>query len=106
MTQTSREEGRAENLLATFSLVVFWCAFASLAAGLALWVADHASGAAARLLMAGLVGLLLMPLLRLLAAIVSAIRERDRVLLWATLTVLAILVVLTLRDAVRSPALR
>ena len=47
-----------------------------------------------------------MPLLRLLSAIVSAVRERDWVLLWATLTVLAILTVLTLRDAIRSPFLR
>jgi hypothetical protein len=106
VTRTGLEEARVGSLLATFSLVVFWCAFASLAAGLALWVADHTSGAAARLLMAGLIGLLLMPLLRLLSAIVSAVRERDWILLWATLIVLAILTVLTLRDAIRSPFLR
>ena len=95
----SAAESLAERLLSTVSLVVFSCAFASLGGGLAMWVRDHASYAAALLLMGGLLALLSMPLLRLLIVLASAIRERDRLTLLTTLAVLAILGALTIRDA-------
>jgi uncharacterized membrane protein len=53
------------------------------------------------LLDAGLAGLLSLPVLRLVAAIVSAARTRDWTTLAATLAVLVILFALTLRDASR-----
>ena len=50
-------------------------------------------------LSAGLLGLLLMPLLRLAWTLATAIRQRDWLMFVATLAVLAILGALTLRDA-------
>ena len=99
MTRSTAAESLAERLLSIVSLVVFWCAFASLAAGLAMWVRDHTTYSAALLLMGGLLGLLVMPLLRLLIVLSSAISERDRLTLMTTLAVLAILCALTIRDA-------
>ena len=80
-------------------LVAFWMAFTALAAGLALWIAVPASDAGALCLTAGLLGLLLMPMLRLAWALATAIRQRDWLMFMATLAVLAILGALTLRDA-------
>ena len=62
---------------------------------------DHGSQAGALLLMGGMLGLLLMPLLRLFETLVSAIRQGDRLTFAATLAVLAILGALTIRDAVK-----
>ena len=58
-----------------------------------------ASDAAALCLSAGLLGLLLLPLLRLAWTLATAIRQRDWLMFMATLAVLAILGALTLRDA-------
>lgn len=92
-------ESPVERVLSAVMLVVFGCAFAALAAGLALWVWQPHGDAGALTLAAGLLGLLLMPILRLAAAIATAIRERDWLTLGATLAVLGILCALTLRDA-------
>jgi len=58
-----------------------------------------ASDAGALCLSGGLLGLLLMPLLRLASTLATAIRRRDWLLCMATLAVLAILGALTLRHA-------
>ena len=96
------DESIVERLVGVSMLVVFWAAFACLALGLGLWVANHSSEWGALLLAGGLLGLMVMPTLRLIAILAAAYRERDWMLLGATLTVLAILLVLTLRDAVRA----
>ena len=70
-----------------------------LAVGLALWIAVPASDAGALCLSGGLLGLLLMPLLRLASTLATAIRRRDWLLFMATLAVLAILGALTLRHS-------
>ena len=93
------DESSFERILAAVMLVAFWAAFTTLAAGLLLWLAFPASDAGAVCLSAGLIGLLAMPLLRLVWAMATAIAQRDWLMLGATLTVLAILTALTLRDA-------
>ena len=101
MTGSARGQSSAERVVAGLALALFWCAFASLAVGLAIWVTDHGSQASALLLMGGMLGLLLMPLLRLFETLVSAFRQGDRLTFAATLAVLAILGALTIRDAVK-----
>ena len=96
---SSADESAVERLLSMLMLAVFWSSFACLAGGLALWVANHSSDAGPLLLVGGLLGLLVMPLLRLAAALAASIRERDWLTLAATLSVLMILFALTLRDA-------
>ena len=96
---TAPQESAIERLAAASMLVVFWAAFASLAAGLLLWVMRHDSEWGALLLTGGLLGLMVLPTLRLVAAIATASRERDWLTLWSTLAVLALLGALTLRDA-------
>ena len=99
MTSTSDESG-LERVTSAVMLAAFWVAFATLAVGLALWIAVPASDAGALCLSGGLLGLLLlMPLLRLASALATAIRRRDWLMFMATLAVLAILGALTLRDA-------
>jgi len=98
MTSTSDESG-LERVTSAVMLVAFWVAFATLAVGLALWTAVPASDAGALCLSGGLLGLLLMPLLRLASTLATAIRRRDWLLFMATLAVLAILGALTLRHA-------
>lgn len=100
MTQTPAATSLAERALTLISLTVFWAAFLCLAAGLALWTTVPAAPTAGGLLAAGFAGLLSLPLLRLASAIASALHTRDWVTLAATLAVLAILLALTLRDAV------
>ena len=78
-------------------VVVFWTSFIALAAGLPLWLAVPAGDAGALALASGLLGLLLIPMLRLLWALAAASARRDWLMLGATLTVLAILIALTLR---------
>jgi hypothetical protein len=95
-------EPRAASLLAAVMLAVFWFSFGALAVGLGLWVGDEWRDPGAQLLMLGLLGLLLLPLLRVLHSMACAIAQRDWLLLGATLTVLAILSALTIRDAARS----
>ena len=98
MTSTS-DESSAERITGAVILVAFWMAFSTLTVGLALWIAVPAGDAGALCLSAGLLGLLLLPLLRLAATLATAIRQRDWLLFMATLAVLAILGALTLRHA-------
>ena len=99
MRSSAADESAVERVLSMLMLAAFWSAFLCLAAGLALWVRNHGSDAGALLLVGGLLGLLVMPLLRLVAALIASIRDRDWLTLTATLTVLVILFALTLRDA-------
>jgi len=80
---------------------VFWFAFSALGAGLALWLATSATDTGAVAMAAGLLGLLLMPILRVVWAIATAVARRDWLMLAATVAVLVILMALTLRDAAR-----
>ena len=93
------DESSFERILAAVILVAFWVAFTTLAAGLLLWLAFPASDAGAVCLSAGLIGLLAMPLLRLVWAMATAVSQRDWVMLGAAVMVLVILTALTLRDA-------
>lgn len=99
MTSPHLDESSFERIFSAVMLVAFWAAFTTLAAGLLLWLAFPASDAGVVCLSAGLIGLLAMPLLRLAWAMATAIAQRDWVMLAATVTVLAILTALTLRDA-------
>jgi hypothetical protein len=96
------DESIVERLVAVSMLVVFWSAFACLAVGLVLWVGNHSSDWGALLLAGGLLGLMVLPTLRLLVILVTSFRERDWMLFGATVAVLAILLALTLRDATSS----
>jgi hypothetical protein len=100
MTSPRLEESAAERFLATAMLVVFWIAFTCLGAGLSLWLSGGAV-AGHTLMTIGLCGLLAMPMLRLIASLASAARTRDWPTMAATAAVLAILILLTLRDAAR-----
>lgn len=62
---------------------------AFLAAGLIAWAAG--SGSAARVLNAGLIVLMAVPVSRIAASFVDAVRRRDRLLASATAIVLAVL---------------
>jgi hypothetical protein len=95
------DESSVERVTGRVMLAAFWMSFGLLAGGLALWIAQPASDRAALSLSAGLLGLLLIPLLRLASTLATAIRQRDWLLLMATLAVLGILVLLTLREAAR-----
>ena len=99
MTRITVRESLSERILSVLALVVFWTAFVSLAAGLGLWLAAAEATAGAGLLRTGLIGLFIMPGLRLMLAIASAVRTRDWILFGATIAVLAILLALTVRDA-------
>ena len=96
---TASCESSFERIVGAVMQIAFWVAFTTLAAGLMLWLAVPATDAGALCLSAGLIGLLLMPLLRLAAAMATALRQRDWLTLMAALVVLAILTALTLRDA-------
>ena len=96
---TAIDESSFERVTGAVMLVAFWVAFATLALGLAIWIAAPGSDAGALYLSGGLLGLLLMPLLRLAWTLATAIRQRDWLMFMATLAVLAILGALTLRDA-------
>ena len=99
VTTGEMEDSSVERIMSAVMLVVFWTAFAALAAGLALWLAAPAGDAGQLALAGGLLGLLLIPMLRLIWALAAASRRRDRVMFFATLAVMAILIALTLRDA-------
>jgi len=99
-TDTGARETSFERIVSAVMLVVFWSAFSALAAGLILWVTTPATDAGALAMAAGLLGLLLMPMLRVVWALARALAQRDWLMLGATLTVLAILIALTLRDSV------
>ena len=91
----------AERAVDAAMLAVFWAAFIALAAGLVVWAAGSHGPQGNLLLTGGLLGLIGIPILRLAATLVAAIRCRDRITIWATLAVLTILIALTLRDASR-----
>jgi hypothetical protein len=95
----TQDESALERVLIVVTLTLFWAAFLSLAAGLALWLAVRTDPTGSALLSTGLKGLILLPVLRLILAMATALRTRDRILLAATVAVLVILCALTLRDA-------
>ena len=99
MTIDPVRESSFERIVSAVMLVVFSAAFAALAAGLTLWLALPASDTGALAMAAGLLGLLLLPMLRVVWALATAINRRDWLMFAATLSVLAILIALTLRDA-------
>jgi hypothetical protein len=100
-TATPPPESSFERIVSSLMVVVFWTSFSALGAGLILWLAAPATDAGALAMAAGLLGLLLMPMLRVVWALATALAVRDWLMLGATLAVLAILVALTLRDAAR-----
>ena len=79
-------------------IAAFRLAFGCLAAGLGVWLI-RAGSPAPQILTAGLLGLLLMPVLKLVAVILAAGRERDWLTLGATVVVTIILFAFTFRDA-------
>ena len=99
MTGPSPKDSSFERILSILILVIFWSAFLCLAAGLASWLAAPNATLVIELFETGLLGLLALPLLRLVAALGSASRDRDWMTMAATLAVLGILCALTLRDA-------
>lgn len=101
MTGATPGRSVVEYALTLLMLSVFWLAFGTLAGGLAMWTIAPADAAGVLLLRIGLIGLLVMPTIRLALVVAAAIRARDRLTLAATLAVLAILAALTLRDALR-----
>jgi hypothetical protein len=98
MTATG-DESSIERIIGAVMLIVFSIAFATLVAGLILWLTVPASDRGMNWLNAGLLGLLLNPALRLAWTLATALRRRDWLLLLATLVVIAILGALTLREA-------
>jgi hypothetical protein len=86
-------------VLAILMRLVFWAAFAGVAAGLGVWLSHTADPAAMVLLTAGLFGLLAMPILKLVAILVASAAARDWLTLGATIAVMVILGALTLREA-------
>ena len=99
MTVSRDDDSAVERVVGRLMLVVFWSAFACLGAGLMLWIANGGSGWAGVMLPSGLLSLMLLPTLRLVAALAAALRQRDWLTLTSTLAVLTILFALTLRDA-------
>ncbi|MGH9371136.1 MAG: hypothetical protein ACRD15_06355 [Vicinamibacterales bacterium] len=104
--QVTSNASVSERLLSVIILTVFWAAFMCLACGLALWLFLPADALGERFLRAGLIGLFILPILRLALAIAAAARARDAILFVATLAVITILLALTLRDAVTHNVLR
>ena len=96
---SSIDESSLERVTLAVMRFTFWTASAALGAGLALWIALPAGDYGALWLNAGLICFLLMPLLRLVRILATAIRQGDWLLFVAALAVLGILGVLTLRDA-------
>jgi len=96
---TRPTESSFQRIVSALMLVVFWASFTALGVGLVLWLAAPATDAGALAMAGGLLGLLLMPMLRVVWALATALASRDWLMLAATLTVLAILIALTLRDA-------
>jgi hypothetical protein len=101
MTEPRSPASAFERIVSVVMLGMFWAAFSCLAVGLTWWLVIPTATLGMNLLTVGLVGLLVMPLLRLVETIASAARTRDWMTVAATLAVLAILFALTLRDASR-----
>jgi hypothetical protein len=102
---TPADDSVFERLTALFMVVLFWTAFGCLAAGVAFWLIDSRTPGPF-LLVAGLMGLLTIPIVRLLNVIAASVRQRDWITLSATLAVMAILFALTLRDASSGASIR
>jgi apolipoprotein N-acyltransferase len=98
-TNATPVETSFERIVSALMVVVFWIAFSALGAGLALWLATSATDTGDVAMAAGLLGLLLMPILRVVWAMATAVARRDWLMLGATVAVLVILIALTLRDA-------
>ena len=98
---SSIDESSFERVTLAVMRFTFWMASVTLGAGLALWIAVPASDRGPLWLNAGLLCFLLMPLLRLVRILATAIRQRDWLLFMSALAVLGILGLLTLRDAAR-----
>ena len=96
---TRPTESSFQRIVSALMLAVFWASFTALGAGLVLWLAAPATDAGSLAMAGGLLGLLLLPMLRAVWALATALASRDWLMLAATLTVLAILIALTLRDA-------
>ena len=96
---TRPAESSFQRIVSALMLAVFWASFTALGAGLVLWLAAPATDAGSLAMAGGLLGLLLLPMLRAVWALATALASRDWLMLAATLTVLAILIALTLRDA-------
>ena len=92
-------ESSFQRIVSALMLLVFWASFTALGAGLVLWVEAPSADAGSIAMAGGLLGLLLMPMLRVVWALATALASRDWLMLAATVTVLAILIALTLRDA-------
>lgn len=88
-----------QRIVSALMVAVFWASYAALAGGLVLWLAAPATDAGSIAMAGGLLGLLLLPMLRVVWALATALATRDWLMLAATVTVLAILIALTLRDA-------
>jgi hypothetical protein len=99
VTIDEHNESAFERAASLLAFAAFWAAFAMLATGLVLWLALATKTTGHTLLVAGLMGLLAMPIVKLTTIVAAAIRQRDGLTLAATLAVLAILFALTLRDA-------
>ncbi|MBA2604008.1 MAG: hypothetical protein H0U94_10515 [Acidobacteria bacterium] len=91
-----------ERIMSGLMLSVLWLSFAALAVGLGLWL-TRPGNHAALLLTGGLLGLFLIPVMKLADVSIAAVRERDWVTLAATLVVVVILLAFTLRDAAGLP---
>jgi apolipoprotein N-acyltransferase len=98
-TNATPVETSFERIVSALMVVVFWIAFSALGAGLGLWLATSATDTGDVAMAAGLLGLLLMPILRVVWAMATAVARRDWLMLGATVAVLVILIALTLRDA-------
>jgi Protein of unknown function (DUF1634) len=98
-TDIGTRETAFERIVSAVMLVVFWSSFSALGSGLILWLGMPARDAGPLAMSVGLLGLLLMPMLRVVWALATALARRDWLMLGATLAVLAILIALTLREA-------
>ena len=81
-------ESSFQRIVSTLMLVVFWASFTALGAGLVLWLAAPASDAGSLAMASGLLGLLLMPMLRVVWALATALATRDWLMLAATVALL------------------
>src|SRR4029079_10571694 len=70
-------ESSFQRIVSTLMLVVFWASFTALGAGLVLWLAAPASDAGSLAMASWLLGLLLMPMLRVVWALATALATRD-----------------------------
>ena len=99
MTLSADRESLLDRVIQRLMVILFWSAFACLGGGLALWLVNHHDNRAGVVLSSGLLSLMLLPTLRLIAVVGTSLRARDWIMFASTMLVLAILLALTLRDA-------